>query len=103
VQRKRVVRKEIADRDLALQVDYLARRRPAVARRYLRAVEDAYRRIAALPDIGRRRNVAVPELKDLRVWPVPGFPRYRIYYRPTAVGVEILRVLHTARDLRRLF
>jgi len=33
---------------------------------------------------------------------VDGFDSYLIFYRPIAEGVEIYRVLHGARDLRRL-
>ncbi len=32
-----------------------------------------------------------------------GFERYLIFYRPLADGAEILRVIHGARDIERLF
>ena len=37
--------------------------------------------------------------KDLRVWPIPGFRRYLVFYRPIDDGVEIIRVLVGSRDL----
>lgn len=35
----------------------------------------------------------------LRRWPIPGFRNYLIFYRPMENGVEIVRVLHGARDI----
>jgi plasmid stabilization system protein ParE len=40
-----------------------------------------------------------PELVGLRVFPVSGFDRMLILYRPLAARVEILRVIHGSRDL----
>ncbi|MGH9753344.1 MAG: type II toxin-antitoxin system RelE/ParE family toxin, partial [Blastocatellia bacterium] len=35
------------------------------------------------------------------MWPVKGFDKYRIYYRPRGDTIEILRILHAARDLEK--
>jgi plasmid stabilization system protein ParE len=35
--------------------------------------------------------------------PVQGFPRYLIFYRSAEEGVEIVRVLHSSRDIGSLF
>lgn len=48
------------------------------------------------PILGRKREYS----KDLRSLPVD---RYLIFYRPLENGVEILRVLHGARDLDQIF
>jgi plasmid stabilization system protein ParE len=48
---RRLVRRRQAERDLGEQVEYIARERPAAARRYLIAVEEAFRD----DDHGRRR------------------------------------------------
>lgn len=39
----------------------------------------------------------------IRQWRLPGFENYLIFYRPLDDGVEILRVLHGARDIQRIF
>ena len=39
----------------------------------------------------------------MRVWPVKGFDKYRIYYRPLGDRIEILRILHAARDIDAIF
>lgn len=51
------------------------------------------------PHIGPARAFENPELKDVRLWLVRGFDKYLIFYRATAEVVEILRVLHSARDI----
>jgi toxin ParE1/3/4 len=35
----------------------------------------------------------------LRRWPVPGFRNYLVFYRSVGADVEIVRVLHAARDI----
>lgn len=99
---RRLVRKRQADRDLAAHVEYIARERPASARRYLIAVERAFQRIARLPELGALRACRERRLAGLRVWPVPHFERFLIFYRVTESAVEVIRVLHSARNVERL-
>jgi len=42
-------------------------------------------------------------LHNVRMWPVPKFRRYLVFYRELADVVEIVRVVHGARDLPSLF
>jgi toxin ParE1/3/4 len=35
----------------------------------------------------------------LRIWRIDGFPNHLIFYRPIEGGIEIVRVLHGARDI----
>ena len=42
-------------------------------------------------------------LPVLRAWQVRGFENYVIFYRPIEHGVEIVRVLHAARDIAAIF
>ncbi len=35
------------------------------------------------------------------MWPIPGFKKYLIFYRPIRNGIEVGRVLHGAMDLPR--
>jgi toxin ParE1/3/4 len=52
--------------------------------------------LAARPLAGRARDELIPGLRS-----VP-HGRYVIFYLPIEDGVEIVRLLHGARDLRRL-
>jgi toxin ParE1/3/4 len=56
-----------------------------------------------MPEIGSRRRFNNPALLNVRVWPVKGFDKYRIYYRPLGDRIEILRILHAARDSDAIF
>ncbi len=71
--------------------------------RFLEAVEKAYKRLAEMPGLGVLRDYGNPALSGMRVWPVPKFPKYLIFYRATDTELEILRVLHGARDLDAIF
>jgi toxin ParE1/3/4 len=64
------------------------------ADRFAAFIDSQFRALARQPNMGRSR----PELaSDLRSFPVG---RYMIFYVPIPKGVEIVRVLHGARDIR---
>lgn len=98
----RLVRKRAVERDLADQVEYIAQDRPAAARRYLLAVEHAFDQLVRTPEIGEERRFRNPKLEGVRMWPVPDFPKYLIFYRATKTRIEVLRILHGARDIRSI-
>ena len=54
--------------------------------------------MARHPAIGRLRSYS---LSGVRSWVVPGFENYVIFYLTTPGEVQILAVLHGARDLPR--
>ena len=54
---------------------------------------------ASLQVVGRLREFRSARLAGLRSWPVPGFPKHLIFYRVDEDLVEVVRVLHGARDL----
>jgi toxin ParE1/3/4 len=92
----------LAEADLAEQAGFIAGDSIDAALRFLEAAEAAFARLASFPEIGRRRKFHHPDLAGVRSWPVPGFEKHLIFYRPAERGVEILRVLHSARDLDRI-
>ena len=63
------------------------------ADRFAALIDSQFRALARQPQMGRSR----PELAaDLHSFP---FGRYVIFYVPRPKGVEIVRVLHGARDI----
>jgi toxin ParE1/3/4 len=44
-----------------------------------------------------------PELQDLRRWPVHDFENWLVFYRSTDDAIDVLRILHGARDFESLF
>jgi toxin ParE1/3/4 len=92
-----------ADADLDDQAAYLAREAGLdIALRFYDAAATSFEQIARMPGIGGRRPTANPRLEGLRVRRIQGFEKHLIFYRPVADGIEIVRVLHGARDLDRL-
>ncbi len=99
---RRLVRKRAAERDLADQVEHIAAEHPAAVRRYLLAVERAFDRLLEMPEMGVGRAFRNPKLEGLRMWPVPGFKHFLIFYGVTTRCVQIVRILHGAQDVPRV-
>lgn len=73
------------------------------ARRFLKAADETFQRLAAMPGLGERFESDHPELANIRRSIISGFKRYVVYYQPIDNGIEVLRVLHGARDLGVIF
>ncbi len=76
---------------------------PTAAERLLDSVEEATRFLVDHPNAGRLRQFRSPLARGVRSWPTPGFPNHLIFYRVSGNDIEIIRVLHGARDLPRQF
>ncbi len=88
-----------ADDDINEYLDYVNERNPAAARRFLQALHQAYDRLLLLPDVGHLWETTRKDLKGLRVWRVEDFP-LSIFYFPRPITIEVIRVLHRARDIK---
>ena len=88
-----------AELELDELVAFIADDSLEAAMRLYAAAESAFQRLLLMPEIGAMREMGTPGLKGLRMWPIPDFPNHLIFYRPTNTGVEIVRVLHTSRDI----
>lgn len=75
---------------------------PDAAERFLAAIIQAYERVASHPGIGSPCEFLVDILAGVRRWRVSGFPNYLIFYRMRAGSIEILRVLHGARNIEKV-
>lgn len=96
---RRVSRHPGALRDVEESAIYIGQDAPEVAFRFLDAVEATLRLLANNAEIGHARAFPHPGLAGLRSFAVRGFEKHLIFYRPTADGIEVLRVLHSPRDL----
>jgi toxin ParE1/3/4 len=99
----RVVVRSPAETDLLENALFIAENNPAAAQRFLDETEKAFARLAEFPEIGTPRTAFDPSLAGLRLWPVPGFEKFRICYIVRADHIDVLRVLHGARDSERFF
>ena len=98
-----ITRKPKAQRDLIEIADYIAKGSMNSSDRFLQATERAFKQLADMPGLGISRDYNNPEFVGIRRWPVPGFDRYLIFYRATIERLDVLRVLHGARDLDSIF
>jgi toxin ParE1/3/4 len=98
-----IFRTKAAISDLDQQAEYIQRDSPDAAIRFLAAAEAAFQRLAAMPELGQRQEFERRELAGLRVWQVQGFESHLIFYRPVERGIEVIRVLHAARDIAAIF
>lgn len=100
---KRVSRRPRAKLDLIQCATYLGEQAGAeTADRFLTAVEDTLSRVLHMPEMASPRTFENPRLAGMRQWPVKGFSDYLLYYLPTDDGLELVRVLHAARDRDRI-
>ncbi len=72
---------------------------PRVADRFLRECEATFQLLLTSPGIGSLYPTSVPRHQGIRVFPIRGFPNHVVFYFSREVAIEIVRVLHGARDL----
>lgn len=96
---RRLVQRPRARRDLLSIVAYIGERNPSAARALIDAYEQPVRTLRAHPEAGRRFIPDHAALGNLRVLPVPGYSDYLILSRYDGSTVEIVRIIHGARDI----
>jgi toxin ParE1/3/4 len=89
--------------DIDEQALYLARLSQKVAKRFLKSAELSIQRLAHTPNLGFPYTTDASRLSDIRLWPIRRFPNHLIAYRQVADGIEVLRILHGARNLKDVF
>jgi toxin ParE1/3/4 len=98
-----ILRRDAALQDLIDLAYYIALDNLDAAFRFLDSAEESFRDLERMPLMGTRREFQNPKLAGIRLWRVKGFPKHLIFYRPLEDGIEIIRVLHSARDIEALF
>ena len=99
-----IVESDEAIKDAIDTADYIAAQRNLNASdEFLAAVKEGYRLLALMPSAGSLRDYGNPALTGMRMWPVPRFRNYLIFYLVTQEQVKILRVLHGAQNLEAIF
>lgn len=83
----------LAENDILDIWDYIADDSPAAADNWIDRLDGQFQLLATQPLMGRTRDDLAP---GVRSFP---FGRYVIFYAPLADGIDVIRVLHGARDL----
>lgn len=93
----RVTRRPLAAADIFDIWDHIAADSLAAADRWVDKLDEKFQLLSSQPLMGRERE----ELSaSLRSFP---FGRYMIFYVPIADGIDVVRVLHGARDVDAVF
>jgi toxin ParE1/3/4 len=86
-----------ARRDLREIALHIAEDDPAAALRLAEKMLEHFRTLAKMPGMGRARAELGSGLRSFPVSP------YLIFYREIETGVEVLRIIHGARDIDETF
>ncbi|MGD0294917.1 MAG: type II toxin-antitoxin system RelE/ParE family toxin [Terracidiphilus sp.] len=93
-----------ARRDILSNAEYLEEHGSAeTAQRFLDATKSTFEALAKMPKAGVLCTFRSPVLRPIRRWPVKGFENWLIFYQPRRDGVEIIHLIHGARDIESLF
>jgi toxin ParE1/3/4 len=83
--------------DLAEILHYISRDSPGRAESFVDAIEKECWLLASNPGLGTRREESQ---RNLRCW---SYGNYIICFSPASDGIEVVRIVHGARDLAVLF
>ena len=100
---RRVIRRPAVNRDLIDCFVFIGADSEESAMRFLRAAEETFFELAGMPAMGVSTTFSEAGDSTLRRWRIRGFENFLIFYRPIEDGIEVIRVLHGAREIERLF
>jgi len=93
----------LAVRDLDEQARYMASASGiARALRFYEAADETFGLLLSHPRIGKLTQLTNPYLAGTRMFPLKDFAQHVVFYRQVSKGIEIVRVVHGARDLDNL-
>ena len=92
---------KIAQADIVNLVGYVAAKRPVASGQFRDELRAKFTQLLEMPGLGFPVRGSSSNLRATRI--SPRFWRYLIYYRESDEMIEIVRVLHASRDLRKLF
>ena len=81
--------------------DLVDRENSLLALKFIDALREAYEDLSSFPEIGAIREFKKAE--TLRLWCLTTFKNYLLFYRVTETKVEIVRILHGARNVDAIF
>ncbi len=95
----RITRSPEARQDLKNIARFIARESQSfdVALRFLHRIEQRVALYATQPEMGKPRPELRPNLHSFAV------NDFLVFYRPTAMGIELVRIIRGTRDLTRQF
>jgi toxin ParE1/3/4 len=99
---KRIVITPRASQDIDKLFAYIAQKNSDAALQFFDAVRQTFAKLAQRSGMGRAYPVTNLRLEGLRKWSVKGFENHLIFYLAFDDYIEIVRVLHAARDIEAI-
>jgi toxin ParE1/3/4 len=93
----RVTRRPQAAADIFEIWDYIADDNVTAADRWVDQLDEQLELLATQPAMGRARDELAPRVRSFP------FGRYVIFYQPIDDGIDVVRILHGARDIDAVF
>jgi toxin ParE1/3/4 len=85
------------------QAAYLGARSPGKEEDFLESAGQSFLRWLQLPEIGELFKTNNDRLAGMRMGRINGFPKHVVCYRGVGEAIEIVRVLHRARNIAAIF
>jgi toxin ParE1/3/4 len=85
--------------DVSNTMTWLSDEDSEAANRFLAAIEAEFTLLSAHPFLGRRRFF---KTRNIRSWRVRGFEKHLVYYLVNTDSIDVIRVLHGARDVKTM-
>ena len=92
-----------AERDIEECFVYIAEDNLDTGVYFLVAVEESIERLTEFPRLGTQRTFQDKRFQNVRLWRVKGYENYLIFYTVSENNIEVIRVLHSSRDIEELF
>lgn len=90
-------------RDLIDLATYIAEDNLEASDLFLQAAEETFKQLEKMPQMGKLTQFSNPSLAGVRQQAIKGFRKYLVFYfLIDDEGVEILRVIHGARDIEAI-
>jgi toxin ParE1/3/4 len=86
-----------ASQDLDEITDYLEAERPGTSANLIDTIREKCRLLVQFPEMGRLRDEIAPNVRSILAG------SYLIFYRPTQDALQIVRILHGARDIKNIW
>ena len=92
-----------AQADISNQADYYVQGADiGTALRFLDAVEGTFELLTSQPHMGALTKQDHPALAGSRFVPIKGFEKILAFYRVQAGCIDVIRVIHSSRDIPNL-
>jgi toxin ParE1/3/4 len=93
----RITRRPHAETDILEIWDFIAEDSTVEADRWVDRLDEKLALWATQPMMGRARDELAPNVRSL------AFGRYVVFFEPLTDGIDVIRVLHSSRDIDATF